>query len=56
MNGIYVSGSVECQLKIMDVLQGNLAPAKHQEMFIKKFENLSTKTVTEQSMSLADTG
>jgi hypothetical protein len=35
--------------KVMNV-QGNQAPAKWQQM-LKKFENLSTKTIAEQSMS-----
>jgi hypothetical protein len=34
----------------MTNVQGNQAPAKQQKM-LKKFENSSTKTVTEQSMS-----
>jgi hypothetical protein len=40
---------VKCQLKMTNV-QGDLAPAKLQKM-LKKFENSSTKTVAEQSMS-----
>jgi hypothetical protein len=50
LNDIHVSWPVECQLKMMKV-QGAQAPAKGQEM-LKKFENSSTKTVAEQSMSL----
>jgi hypothetical protein len=34
----------------MTNVQGNQAPAKRQKM-LKKFENSSTKTVAEQSMS-----
>jgi hypothetical protein len=50
LNGIHVSRPVECQLKMTN-LQGDQAPAKQQKI-LKKFENSSTKTVTEQSMSL----
>jgi hypothetical protein len=50
LNGIHVSRPVECQLK-MTSIQGDQAPAKRQKM-LKKFENSSTKTVAEQSMSL----
>jgi hypothetical protein len=49
LNGIHVSGPVECQLKMTNV-QGDQAPAKGQKM-LKKLENSSTKTVAEQSMS-----
>jgi hypothetical protein len=50
LNDIHVSREVECQLKVTNV-QGNQAPAKRQKM-LKKFDNSSTKTVAEQSMSL----
>jgi hypothetical protein len=49
LNGIHVSRSVKCQLKMTNV-QGGQAPAKQQKM-LKKFENSSTETVTEQSMN-----
>jgi hypothetical protein len=49
LNGNHVSRSVECQLKMTNV-QGDQAPAKRQKTFTK-FENSSTKTVAEQSMS-----
>jgi hypothetical protein len=49
LNGIQVSRPVKCQLKMTNV-QDDQAPAKRQEM-LKKFENSSTKTVAEQSMS-----
>jgi hypothetical protein len=52
-NGIHVSRSVECQLKMTNV-QGDQAPAKRQKM-LKKFENLSTKTIAKQSMNLQTT-
>jgi hypothetical protein len=48
-DGIHVSRPVECQFKMMNV-QGVQAPAKQQKN-LKKFKNLSTKTVAEQSMS-----
>jgi hypothetical protein len=48
VNGIHVSKPVECQLKMTKV-KGKQAPAKRQKT--KKFENSSTKTITEQSMS-----
>jgi hypothetical protein len=35
----------------MSDVQGHQAPAKRQKM-LKKFENSSTKTIAEQSMSL----
>jgi uncharacterized protein with PQ loop repeat len=47
---IHVSRPVECQLKVTNV-QGDQAPAKQQKMF-RKFENSSTETVVEQSVSL----
>jgi hypothetical protein len=50
LNGIHVSRPVECQLKMTNV-QDYQAPAKRQKM-LKKFENSSTKTIAEQSMSL----
>jgi hypothetical protein len=50
LNGIHVSRLVECQLKVMNV-QGDQAHPKRQKM-LKKFENLSVKTIAEQSMSL----
>jgi hypothetical protein len=40
---------VECQLKMTN-LQGEQAPAKQRKIF-RKFENSSTKTVAEQTMS-----
>jgi hypothetical protein len=46
---VYVSRPVECQLTSTNV-QGEQAPAKRQKM-LKEFENSSTKTVAEQSMS-----
>jgi hypothetical protein len=49
LNDIYVSTPVECQLK-GTIIQGDQAPAKRQKM-LKNFENSSTKTVVEQSMS-----
>jgi hypothetical protein len=49
LNGIHISRLVEGQLKMMNVW-GNQAPAKRQKM-LQKFENSSTKTVAEQSMS-----
>jgi hypothetical protein len=49
LNGIHVSRPVECQLKMMNVLDDQ-APAKRQKM-LKKYENSSTKAVAEQSMS-----
>jgi hypothetical protein len=49
LNGIHVTRPVECQLKMTNV-QGDHASAKQQKM-LKKFENSSTKTVAEQSMS-----
>jgi hypothetical protein len=49
LNGIDVSKVVMCQLEMMNV-QGDQAPAKQQKM-LRKFENSSTKTITEQSMS-----
>jgi hypothetical protein len=49
-NGIHVSRPAECQLKMTNV-QGDKAPVKWQKM-LKKFEDSSTKTVTEQFMSL----
>jgi hypothetical protein len=47
LNGIHVSRPVVCQLKMTSV-QGI---SKGQKM-LKKFENSSTKTIAEQSMSL----
>jgi hypothetical protein len=47
--GIHISRPVECQLKLTNV-KGDKAQAKLQKM-LKKFEILSTKTITEQSMS-----
>jgi hypothetical protein len=47
--GIHVSRPVECQLKMTNV-QGNQAPAKRQKM-LKKIDNSSTNTVTEQYTS-----
>jgi hypothetical protein len=38
----------------MTNIQGNQAPAKWQEM-LKKFENSSMKTITEQCYELTDT-
>jgi hypothetical protein len=49
LNDIHVSIPVEYQLKMTN-FQGDKAPAKRQKM-LKKFENSSTKTVPEQSMS-----
>jgi hypothetical protein len=49
LNGIHVSRPVECQLKMTNV-HGDQAPAKRLKM-LKKFENSSTKTITEQSMT-----
>jgi hypothetical protein len=49
LNDIHVSRPVECQLKMTKV-QGDQAPAKRQKV-LKKFENSSTKTLSEQSMS-----
>jgi hypothetical protein len=49
LNGILVSRPVECQLKMTNI-HGDKAPTKRQKM-LKKFENASTKTVAEQSMS-----
>jgi hypothetical protein len=46
LNVIHVSRPVEGKLKTKNV-QGDQAPAKRQKM-LKKFENLSTKTVAEQ--------
>jgi hypothetical protein len=40
---------VECQLKLMNI-QGNQLPSKQYKM-LRKFENSSTKTIVEQSMS-----
>jgi hypothetical protein len=48
LNGIHVSRPVECQLKTN--VQGDQEPGKRQKM-LKKYENSSTKTVTEHSMS-----
>jgi hypothetical protein len=48
LNGIRVSRPVECQMKMK--VQGDQAPTKQQKM-LKKLENSSTKTITEQSMS-----
>jgi hypothetical protein len=48
-NGIHVSRLVECQLKMTNI-QGDQASAKRQKM-LEKFENSSTETVAEQSMS-----
>jgi hypothetical protein len=50
LNGIHVSRLVECWLNMTNI-QGDQAPAKRWIM-LKKFENLSTKTIAEQSMSL----
>jgi hypothetical protein len=41
---------VECQLNVTNI-QADEAPAKRQKM-LKKFENSSMKTITEQCMSL----
>jgi hypothetical protein len=49
LNGIHISRPVKCQLKMKNV-QGDHAPAKRQKM-LKKFENLSKKTITEQSVN-----
>jgi hypothetical protein len=49
LNGIHASRPVECQLKMTNV-EGDQAPTKRQKV-LKQFENSSTKTVTEQSMS-----
>jgi hypothetical protein len=49
MNGIHVARLVECQLKLTNV-QGDQAPVKQQKM-LNNFENLSMKTIAEQSMS-----
>jgi hypothetical protein len=49
LNDIHVSRLVESQLKMTNV-QGDQAPAKQQKMF-KRFENSSTNTITERSMS-----
>jgi hypothetical protein len=48
-NGIHISRSVECQLKMTNA-QGNQAPGKWQKM-LKEFEDSSTKIVVEQSIS-----
>jgi hypothetical protein len=48
LNGIHVSRLVKGQLEMTNV-QGDEAPAEQQKM-LKKFENSSMKTVTEQSM------
>jgi hypothetical protein len=48
LNDIHISRQVQCQFKMTNV-QGDQAPAEWQKMF-KKFENSSTKAVTEQSM------
>jgi hypothetical protein len=50
MNDVHVARLVECQLKMTNI-QEDQAPAKWQKM-LKKFENSSMKTITEQSMSL----
>jgi hypothetical protein len=49
LNFIHVSRPVECQLKMTN-LQSDQAPAERQ-IILKKFENSTTKTVFEQSMS-----
>jgi hypothetical protein len=49
LNNIHVSRPVKCHLKMMNI-HGDQAPAKRQKM-LKKFENSSIKSVTEQSMS-----
>jgi hypothetical protein len=46
LNGIHVSRLVKCQLKMVNVQDGQ-APAKQQKM-LKKFENSFTKTIAEQ--------
>jgi hypothetical protein len=48
LNGVDVSRPVECQLKMN--IQGDQAPAKRHKIF-REFENSSTKTIAEQSMS-----
>jgi hypothetical protein len=54
LNGIHVSRSVKCQLK-MENIQGDQAPAKRQQM-LQKFKNSLTKTVVERSMSSQTVG
>jgi hypothetical protein len=48
-NGNHVLRPVECQMKVTTV-QSDQVPATRQKM-LKKFENSTTKTVEEQSMS-----
>jgi hypothetical protein len=53
LDGIHVSGPVECQLKMKNI-QGDQAPAKRQKM-LKTSENSSTKTVAGTIHELTDT-
>jgi hypothetical protein len=46
LNDIYVSRPVECQLKVN--VEGDQSPGQE---VLKKFENSSTKTVAEETMS-----
>jgi hypothetical protein len=49
LNGIRVSGSVECHLKMTN-FQGDQAPEKQQKV-LKEFDISTTMTVAEQCMS-----